>query len=121
MRPEDAEAGALWDLVEAVRRLVRLTSTEAFARLKEDEYFSLAVEKLIQNVGEMARRMPEAFRRRHDDIPWGDIIGQRNIIAHNYDALLPELLWKSATVRAPKLLDRLLPLLDAEPPTDSET
>lgn len=97
---------------EEARRLARITAGADPRRLEEDEVFRLAVERMLQNIGEAARRVSEAFQRSHPAIPRRRIVGQRHVLVHQYDAAelpltrrliaedIPELL---------RLLDALLP------------
>jgi uncharacterized protein with HEPN domain len=43
-----------------------------------------AVERQLEIIGEAARRVSEAFQQKHPEIPWRSIIGQRNVLAHQY-------------------------------------
>jgi uncharacterized protein with HEPN domain len=38
------------------------------------------------------------------EIPWSDLIGQRNILAHEYGQIDHELLYKTATEDVPQLI-----------------
>jgi uncharacterized protein with HEPN domain len=42
----------------------------------------LAVERLLEVIGEAARRVSEAFRQAHPEIPWRRIVAQRNVLSH---------------------------------------
>jgi len=71
-----------------------------------------AVERQLTVIGEAARRVSPAYRRAHPEIPWQGIIGQRNVIAHEYGEVLVERVWRAAKERVPELaaiLDRLVP------------
>ncbi|MFC2593778.1 MAG: DUF86 domain-containing protein [Fretibacterium sp.] len=50
-------------------------------------HFNAAVMN-IQQIGELAKKLiPEFVLRTQDEIPWSDIRGMRNIIAHDYGKL----------------------------------
>ena len=63
-----------------------------------------AVERHVEIIGEAARRVSEATRKANPDIPWRLIIGQRNVLAHEYDEILDEAMWAVATRRVPELI-----------------
>ena len=48
---------------------------------------NLAIEKLFINLGEAAQRIAETERARIPDVPWRQIIGLRNILAHGYEQI----------------------------------
>ena len=66
--------------------------------------------------GEAARRMSDDFRQAHPEIPWSDIIGQRNVIAHQYEEIRQERIWSVVTSDIPTLIAQLEPLIPPLPP-----
>ncbi len=68
-------------------------------------------------MGEAARRLSSSCQEAHPDIPWREIIGQRNILAHEYGQIDHELLYKTAIEDIPPLiaqLEELLPPLEEQ-------
>jgi uncharacterized protein with HEPN domain len=80
--------------------------------LAPDSMLRLAVERTLEIVGEAARRVSPGFRAAHPEIPWRDIISQRNILAHEYGIVDATRLWDTAredTRTLIEALDRILP------------
>ncbi|MEQ8541542.1 MAG: DUF86 domain-containing protein [Coleofasciculus sp. D1-CHI-01] len=75
-----------------------------------------AVERQLEILGEAARRMSDNFRQAHPEIPWSDIIGQRNVIAHQYEEIRQERIWSVVTSDIPTLITQLEPLIPPLPP-----
>ena len=75
-----------------------------------------AVERQLQIIGEAARRVSPAFREAHPEIPWRRIIGQRNVLVHEYDDIAAEQVWDVVTRGVAELVKLIEPLLPAEPP-----
>jgi uncharacterized protein with HEPN domain len=44
-------------------------------------------------VGEAAGRISAAMRESHPEIPWRQIVGLRNILAHEYGQVAVERVW----------------------------
>ena len=44
-------------------------------------------------LGEAANKVSEEMRKRHSEIPWGSIIGMRNILIHDYVKSNPKYMW----------------------------
>jgi len=63
-----------------------------------------ATERCIEIIGEAARRVSKATQQLQTEIPWSDLIGQRNILAHEYGQIDHELLYKTATEDVPQLI-----------------
>ncbi len=59
-------------------------------------------ERIIEIIGESARRVSTDYQKTHPEIHWHKIIGQRNILAHEYEQINHELLYKTATDDLPK-------------------
>ena len=75
----------------------------------------LAVERQLLVVGEAAGGVSPEFRRSHPEIPWGRLIGQRNVLAHEYGEILVERVWLAATELIPGLVEELAALVAEEP------
>ena len=63
-----------------------------------------AVERQLIVFGEAARHVSNELKEQHPDIPWMQIIGQRNVLAHDYGEILVERVWLTATKNLPELL-----------------
>jgi uncharacterized protein with HEPN domain len=56
-----------------------------------------AVTLNLQIIGEASKNIPQNIRNQYPDIPWRNIIGLRNIIAHTYFYLDEDILWDTVT------------------------
>ena len=52
--------------------------------------------------------------RTEAEVPWTDIVGQRNILVHEYFGIYWPLVWQAATDHAPGLRNRIAEILAAE-------
>jgi uncharacterized protein with HEPN domain len=114
MQPDDRDIGYLNDMLRFARVAMELTE-DRLGDEKTERMRQLALERALEIIGEAARRVSEPFRDAHPEIPWKYIIGNRNVIAHNYDEIVLEVLWTTATRDVPKLVVALLALLPTEP------
>lgn len=74
----------------AAQRIVHgLTRDEVFG----DERTRFAVLHALQVVGEAAKKVPPEVRARASHVPWAQITGFRDRIAHGYWALDEEVVW----------------------------
>lgn len=92
------------DHARVARSLVAGVTEYAYTK---DRTLQLALERAMEIVGEAARRISESFKVAHPEISWRKIIGQRNVLAHEYDEISQELLWHTATYDLPKLIVQL--------------
>ena len=68
----------------------------------------------LWDMREAANHVAEGFREKHPEIPWMQIIGQRNVLAHEYGEILVERIWLAATKSVPELLEALKGLIPDE-------
>jgi uncharacterized protein with HEPN domain len=116
MGAEGRDAALLWDMLDAARTACDLGKGYTFRRYMTDRKLQLAVERLVEIIGEAARRVSEGFRRAHPEIPWPKIIAQRHVIAHEYGEIRQERMWQLVSEHLPRLLISLEPLIPPLPP-----
>jgi uncharacterized protein with HEPN domain len=63
----------------------------------KDRLRQLAVERLLEIIGESANALSDGFRAQYPDVPWRDIIGLRVVLAHHYHRVDPNQVWVIAT------------------------
>lgn len=74
--------------------------------LERDERTRFALERLLEIVGEAAAKVVVRHSRfvdRHPEVPWRDMAGMRNRLAHAYRSVRLHLVWEAATVSIPDL------------------
>ena len=68
-------------------------------------YFN-AVSMCILQIGELSGSLSDEYRTETSGIiPWSNIKGMRNIVAHDYGSLDEELVWETVTDDIPVLLE----------------
>jgi len=111
MKPEDRDLAYLWDMREAASDVMEFIEDVTYARFCTDKMLRYAVERRIEVMGEAAQHVSEAFKEKHPEIPWRQIIGQRNILAHEYGEILVDRIWQTAKENIPELISLLDPLI----------
>jgi len=82
-----------------------------YAAFVDDERTYLAVERLLENIGEAAGHVSLPLQGLHSDIPWQGIIGMRNVLAHQYGVVDQRKVWQAATDGIAELIPMLGKLL----------
>jgi uncharacterized protein with HEPN domain len=116
MRPEERDAAYLWDMLQAAREVASMLGRRSLPAFLKDRVRVRALERSIELVGEAARRVSTSFREAHPEIPWRQLIGQRNILAPEYGQVDHALLYNTAINDIPELivlLENLLPPIEA--------
>jgi len=112
MKPGDSDTANLHDMLEVAveaRELVAEFEARAFL---EDRVRVRALERVLELIGESARRVAPGRRVLHPEIRWRRLIGQRNILAREYGRINPRVLYQTAREDMPGLiaaLERILP------------
>ena len=81
MEPDVRDQAYLWDMLEYAQHVLAILEGKSKQEWDNNITLRLAVERALEIVGESARRITAAIKDQHSDIPWKDIVGQRNILA----------------------------------------
>jgi uncharacterized protein with HEPN domain len=69
----------------------------------------------VQLFGEAAKNIPEQIRKQMPEIPWRELIGMRNRLAHGYFGVNHTILWQVVSVETPKLYQSLQHIKTSRP------
>ena len=84
----------LQDILEVIEKIERY-SHEGRAALEHDERTQVWIVYHLEILGEAANHISREIQQAHPEIPWGKIIGMRNILAHQYFGIDLDLVWKA--------------------------
>lgn len=77
-------------------------SYETYMHNKGHQY---ALSFCVEQIGEMARKLrDEGFVEKYPNVPWNDMAGLRNRIAHGYDTVDLDMVYDIAVEEVPQLL-----------------
>ena len=104
-------ADRISDALEAMAAAERFA--EASAPLFEgDEQALYAVRYAFVVIGEALGHVPDEVRAAHPAVPWRQIVGMRNRIAHDYLGVDRDLVWRTVTEEFPVVRPLLQAALD---------
>ena len=115
MLPDKKDAALLWDMLNAATEIAQFVEGVTYNDFQSNKMLRYAVERQVLVIGEAAKRVSTAFKDSYPQIPWMAIIGQRNILAHEYGEVLIERIWRVSTVFVPELINLLTPLIPKPP------
>lgn len=102
MAPKREYLDAIQDMLSSMEHARRFAEGVTKRKFFEDTMRVYAVKYAVQTIGEAANRIPSDVRMRYPKIPWREIIGMRNWIAHGYDVVDDATLWNAVTVSIPR-------------------
>ena len=84
MRPDERDLYNLWDMRQATFEIIEFMEGVPYNLFEKDKKLRYAVERQLLVIGEAAAYVSAEFQGLHSEIPWKQIIGQRNLLAHEY-------------------------------------
>ncbi len=104
---------SLDDMLDYAKQALAFVGDMGWDEFRADTKTFFATARAIEIVGEAARRIPEDVQQRFSAIPWRQIIGMRNVLAHNYGGADPRIVYDTAPLFLPNLI-ALLPAIIAD-------
>jgi uncharacterized protein with HEPN domain len=103
----------LQDVLEAIDRIQERTGAGRGA-FDREPLVQVWVVHHLEIVGEACRGLSAELREGHPEVPWGAIIGMRNILVHDYFGLNLEEVWAAVERDVPTLRRQILAILESE-------
>ncbi len=94
----------LSDIVDSAKPAIQYCSTVSEEEFLEDIRLQDSVIRRIEIMGEAVRRIPQEERSAWPGLPWGAIMGMRNMMIHQYDDIDPLIVWETVKEDLPNLI-----------------
>lgn len=110
----------LRDMLDEARRARRFVEGKTRADLSTgDQMLGFAVVRALEIVGEAANKVSQATRDTLPQVRWGDIIGMRNRMVHDYANVDYNIVWDVVVYDLPPLIIALEALFPEQTEEDS--
>ena len=90
------EKGIMLYIIKHCYRVETKINNVSFERFLIDEDIKEIVSFNVLQIGELAKNLFSDFLKRYPDMPWKDIKGMRDWVAHWYGTIDLEEVWKTA-------------------------
>ena len=100
------------DILRAIASIQVSTSGQTFAEFSGNPLLVKAVLYDFIVIGEAAIAIPEEVRAKSPKIPWRLMGDLRNVVAHEYFRVEPEIIWDTIQSNLPDLVAPLQKLLE---------
>ncbi len=97
-------------ILECAQKIERYTKGGERKFLK-DTMTQDAVIRNFEIIGEAAKRVPDAYRRRHPEILWRLMAGFRDVLIHAYEGIDLKRVWSIVRYDLPKVKDAIEAIL----------
>lgn len=71
------------------------TFNSSYENFKINSVYKNAVCMCLMQIGELTTKLSDDFKNNNSDIPWREIRGMRNIVAHEYGHIDYETVWET--------------------------
>lgn len=105
----------LLHMLEAADRILQYTAGVTKEQFLAMPMMQDATVRNIEIIGEAANNLLQAdseFAERHPSIPFAQIYGMRNRVAHGYFAVSAEMVWETIATDIPELCGEILRVLN---------
>lgn len=107
----------IYDIIEACESICTYLDGVERERFDANRMIQDAVVRNIEIIGEAAKNISEDTRNKYPTVAWREIARMRDKIVHHYFRLNMDIVWQTATVDIPDLLEQLRRPADNRPPT----
>ena len=99
-------------MLSAIQDIESFTGGIAFADFEKDRKTQNAVVRALEIIGEASNRVPKEIQNKFPEMPWKEMLGTRNIIAHDYLYVDLKVVWGVVHNDLPKLKKQLQSALE---------
>lgn len=92
------------DLIDSAEKIRRFLTGKAFEKFADDEMLFDAVLFNLEVIGEAVKKLPAEAKATVPDADWSGPARMRDLIAHHYFAVDPQIVWEAATQHVPRVL-----------------
>jgi len=101
----------LEDILQAVKQIERYTKGISAKKLRQNKLVIDAVTRNLEIIGEAAKHIPAAIKKKYSDVEWKKIAGLRNILAHEYFGVDKDVLLDIIANKIPELKKEILGII----------
>jgi len=101
------------DILEAIERIEKYGhgGREEF---NQNELVQIWILHHLQILGEAVNALRPELQESHPEVPWGSIVGMRNVLVHQYFEVDTDIVWTVVEKELPKLKTLFQAMLEAQ-------
>ncbi|MGH7250186.1 MAG: HepT-like ribonuclease domain-containing protein [Minisyncoccia bacterium] len=111
MRSELGDEIRLKHILDAIEEIEKYLIEVDFPTFIENSMMRFACIKQMEIIGEASNHVSEELKSKFTDIEWAQIVGMRNVFAHEYFGIDSSLVWQIIKNDIPELKDKIKTIL----------
>jgi uncharacterized protein with HEPN domain len=113
MRSELGDKIRLQHILDAIQEIQKYLVAIDFPVFLENSMIRFACIKQMEIIGEASNHLSVELKSKFSDIEWSQIVGMRNVFAHEYFGIDSSLVWEIIKSDIPELKDKIKHILDS--------
>lgn len=113
MRNEPGDEIRLKHILDAIKEIEKYLIEVDLPSFLENSMMRFACIKQMEIIGEASNHLSSELKSKFTDIEWAQIVGMRNIFAHEYFGIDPDLVWEIIKKDIPELKDKIEMILQS--------
>ncbi len=101
----------LQNILECIVKIETYTSSGK-EEFMSSELIQDAVIRNLEIVGEATKRVSQGLKEQHQQIPWRQMAGLRDVLIHDYMGISLKIVWNVVQNELPQLKIKIIGLLD---------
>jgi uncharacterized protein with HEPN domain len=102
----------LIDILDSIEKIENFVEGFDFEEFSKDPKTIYAVIRALEIIGEATKKLPNSLKVEHPEVPWRDMAGLRDKVAHDYFGVDLEVVWDTAIDDAPSLKPLTMKILN---------
>ena len=93
----------LSDILTFAELIDQALSARSLEELRTDRHLQAAIERYLETIGEAVKRVPDEIKTAYPSARWRKAASMCDILAHDYPAIVVEVIWDTAMQDVPEL------------------
>ena len=94
-------------VLNALKKITLYIQGKNETSFMDDSIVQDAVIRQFEIIGEATKRISKDFKKDHNEIPWKDMAGMRDVLIHDYIDVDLFMVWKTANEDVPTLTKQI--------------
>ncbi|MBX2934561.1 MAG: DUF86 domain-containing protein [Ferruginibacter sp.] len=114
MRNEPGDKARLLHIIDAIEEIEKYLLQVDFNEFLKNSMMRFACIKQMEIIGEASNHLSSTLKSKFTDIEWGQIVGMRNVFAHEYFGIDSSLVWDIIKNDIPDLKIKITRILHSQ-------